>query len=64
MSIDPECSSVSLKRAAKRELFPAPVLPTTPIFSVGLVSNVIPLSAEDKWFLRKILSLKNVFNFH
>jgi len=34
--------SHSLHRAANNELFPAPVLPITPIFSDAVVSNEIP----------------------
>lgn len=42
MVILPDVSSTNLNNAVTMELFPAPVLPTTPIFSHGLVSNEIP----------------------
>lgn len=43
MLIVPLQGSVKRNRAVIRELFPAPVLPTMPIFSWGLVENEICL---------------------
>lgn len=56
--IEPEETSTNLKRADTKELFPAPVLPTTPIFSHGLVSKVTPFSEGAR------CSLKNTFIPH
>lgn len=38
----PEYNSTSRNSPASNELLPAPVLPTTPTFSAGLVSKEIP----------------------
>lgn len=48
MEISPICNSTNLNNPAKSELLPAPVLPTTPIFSAGLVSNDTPFNAGVK----------------
>lgn len=40
INIPPKLISVSLNNEANNELFPAPVRPTTPIFSAGRVMNV------------------------
>lgn len=48
----PDDISESLNKAANNELFPAPVLPTTPIFSAGRVLKLTPLSEAAKCSLK------------
>lgn len=44
----PEVTSVNLNNEANRELLPAPVRPTIPIFSAGLVTNDMPFNDGTK----------------
>lgn len=55
ISIEPEVTSTKRNNAAIIELFPAPVLPTTPIFSQGLVTNVIPFKDGQRCSLVTII---------
>ena len=48
MLILPSLGSMIRNRARVSELFPAPVRPTTPIFSWGLISRLMPLSTRSK----------------
>ena len=50
--IEPSSSSESLSNAVINELFPAPVLPTTPIFEPDLISKVIFFNTRgaDCWY--------------
>ena len=53
IKISPDVISVNLKREAKIELFPDPVLPTIPIFSAGLVLNDTPFREGTKCSLKR-----------
>ena len=48
IKISPEEISLSLKSEARIELLPAPVRPTIPIFSAGLVVNDTPFKEGTK----------------
>lgn len=59
IKIVPDCNPTNLNKAVSNELFPAPVRPTTPIFSAGRVSNVTPFKAGAKWSRYFITTLLN-----
>ena len=46
MAIDPALPSTRRKMAENRLLFPAPVVPHTPTFSMGRTSKLSPLSTS------------------
>lgn len=58
--IHPEFNSDNRNKHTPNELFPDPVLPTIPIFSLGSTSKLIPLRTSGKLGRYLILTLENV----
>lgn len=55
----PPAASIMRNKLNVRELFPAPVRPTMPTFSLGLISRLMSFNTKSSSFLYRVEKLRN-----